>query len=112
MTSVPNRRVSMGFPIVYILFLIGIVLIYGFLTVYYRETNTTTNADGTTTITDNPARGVRNISMLIMDTLFTLLGFGLLLTPYKHQKWVGMSIALFVVSFNIILGLLFQDMWF
>lgn len=49
---------------------------------------------------------------LIMDTVFTLIGFGLLLSPYKNQKWTGMSIALLVVSFNIILGLLMQDMWF
>jgi hypothetical protein len=47
-----------------------------------------------------------------MDTVFTLLGFGLLLSPYKNAKWTGMAVALFVVSFNIILGLLFQDMWF
>jgi hypothetical protein len=47
-----------------------------------------------------------------MDTVFTLLGFGLLFSSYRNAKWTGMSVALFVVSFNIILGLLFQDMWF
>ena len=50
--------------------------------------------------------------MLIMDTLFTIVGIGLRLSGYRHQKWAGMTIALFVVSFNIVLGLLFQDMWF
>ena len=48
----------------------------------------------------------------MMDTLFTIVGIGLLLSGYRHQKWAGMTIALFVVSFNIVLGLLFQDMWF
>lgn len=47
-----------------------------------------------------------------MDTVFTLLGFGLLLSAFRNQKWTGLAIALFVVSFNIILGLLFQKMWF
>lgn len=57
-------------------------------------------------------KGAIGICMLMMDTVFTMVGFGLLLSAYKHQKWTGMSIALFVVSFNIILGLLFQDLWF
>jgi hypothetical protein len=47
-----------------------------------------------------------------MDTVFTLLGFGLLFSAYRNAKWTGLSVALYVVSFNIILGLLFQDMWF
>lgn len=60
----------------------------------------------------NYTKGVAGTITLIMDTVFTLLGFGLILSPYKNAKWTGMAVALFVVSFNIILGLLFQDMWF
>lgn len=111
MTTV-NRRVSLAFPIIFIIFLVAIIIIYGFLTVYFKESVPYALTDGTTEYIESPIEGIRNTCLLIMDTLFTLLGFGLLLSPYKHQKWVGMSIALFVVSFNIILGLLFQDMWF
>lgn len=100
-----DKKVNILFSLLLGLFLIGIIIIYGFLTVYYEEKQPgTSNPD--------PWHGVRNFILLIMDTVFTLLGFGLLLSPYKNAKWTGMAIALFVVSFNIILGLLFQDMWF
>lgn len=102
----------MAFPILFLIFLVTIIIVYGFLTVYFREVSLAKNPDGTSTTLENPVKGVRNICLLIMDTLFTLLGFGLLLSPFKHQKWAGMSIALFVVAFNIILGLLIQDFWF
>lgn len=111
MTTI-NRRVSIAFPIIFIVFLVAMIIIYGFLTQYYRELYSVLQADGTTAYYEDPLNGVLNTCMLIVDTLFTLLGFGLLLSPFKHQKWTGMSIALFVVAFNIILGLLFQDMWF
>lgn len=110
--STVEKRVSPAFSIIFILFLVAIIIVYGFLTVYYHEVTTVTLPDGTKTTIDNIERGLRNNCLLIMDTVFTLLGFGLLLSPYKHQKWAGMAIALFVVSFNIILGLLIQDFWF
>jgi hypothetical protein len=122
--------------------MIIMIVIYGFFAVYYQEENslqyvsnnlgsqgnsgTSTNNGGSSTVEDSffeklgansssqgPAIfGIANLTHLIMDTVFTLLGFGLLFSPYRNAKWTGLSIALFVVSFNIILGLLFQDMWF
>ena len=71
-----------------------------------------TQQDNTKKMEDDLNNSMNNISLLMLDTVFTMIGFGLLLSSYRHQKWAGMSIALFVVSFNIILGLLFQDMWF
>ena len=47
-----------------------------------------------------------------MHLLFTLVGFGLLLTPSYDSKWTGMAIALFVVSFNFIFSPFIQKFWF
>lgn len=110
--STTEKRVSPAFSILFLIFLIAIIIVYGFLTVYYHEVTTVTLPDGTKTTVDDLITPARHNTLLIMDTLFTLLGFGLLLSPYKHQKWAGMAIALFVVAFNIILGLLIQDFWF
>lgn len=55
---------------------------------------------------------VRLTVTLFSDTVYTLLGFGLLLSAFKNSKWSGMAIALLVVSFNIIVGVLLQDLWF
>lgn len=44
--------------------------------------------------------------------VFTLLGFGLLLSFLKYGTWSGMATALMVVSVNIQLGLLMQKFWF
>lgn len=110
--STTDKRVSPAFSIIFLIFLVAMIIVYGFITVYYHEVTTVVLPDGTITTVDNIWKGLKNNCLLIMDTLFTLLGFGLLLSPYKHQKWAGMAIALFVVSFNIILGLLIQDFWF
>lgn len=102
-----DKKVSVVFSIALGVFLIAIIIIYGNLTYYFKEERTVSGV-----AVPNTAKGVFNFNLLIMDTVFTLLGFGLLLSPYKNAKWTGMAVALFVVSFNIILGLLFQDMWF
>jgi hypothetical protein len=109
--STTEKRVSPAFSIIFLVLLVSIIIVYGFLTVYYHEVATVPDGAKTTTV-DNLWKPLRNNLLLIMDTLFTLVGFGLLLSPYKHQKWAGMAIALFVVSFNIIVGLLVQDFWF
>lgn len=47
-----------------------------------------------------------------MHFVFTLVGFGLLLTTTYDSKWTGMSIALFVVAFNFIFAPFIQKFWF
>lgn len=47
-----------------------------------------------------------------MHFVFTLIGFGLLLTTTFDSKWTGMSIALFVVAFNFIFAPFIQKFWF
>ena len=106
-----SRRVSLALPFAIGTFLVAIIIIYGFVTVYYRAT-VKIQPDNTTGLEEDIITSIDNILLLMLDTVFTMIGFGLLLSSYRHQKWTGMSIALFVVSFNIILGLLFQDMWF
>lgn len=107
-SPVVAKKVSIVFSVLLAVFMITMIIIYGFLTVYYQQTRT----DESGNTVPNYTKGVAGTITLIMDTVFTLLGFGLILSPYKNAKWTGMAVALFVVSFNIILGLLFQDMWF
>lgn len=104
-----NKKVSIVFSLLLAAFFIAMIIIYGFLTVYFNEDSYTSLGLTTGQLTN---RALARSTLLIMDTVFTLLGFGLLLSPYKNAKWSGLAIALFVVSFNIILGLLFQDMFF
>lgn len=106
MTQTIDKKVSILFTLILEPFFIAIIIIFGLLTVYYKETSIVGG-----TILDT-YKEIGHFTLLIMDTVFTLLGFGLLLSPYKNAKWTGMAVALFVVSFNIILELLFQDMWF
>lgn len=47
-----------------------------------------------------------------MSTLFTLVGFGLLLSAYSKTKLSGLGITLFILSFNYLLGPLFHQLWF
>jgi hypothetical protein len=93
-----GKKVPIVFSIILVILMVAFIILYGFLTEYYMEQDLTFNTF--------------SLGHLIMDTVFTLLGFGLLLSPYKNAKWSGMTIALYVVAFNIILGLLFQNMWF
>jgi hypothetical protein len=104
-----TKKVSIIFSVLLAGFFITMILIYGFLTVFYNEGAYSALGYSATELLD---RALGRSTLLIMDTVFTLLGFGLLLSPYKNAKWSGLSIAVFVVSFNIILGLLFQDMFF
>ena len=50
--------------------------------------------------------------MLMMSTVFTMLGFGFLLSSYKNGKLTGFTITIIVISFNYILGPLFQKICF
>lgn len=107
-----NRPVSLATPIVYIVFLVVMVIVYGFLTQFYREIIYYWTNDGKFVTLEVPNKAVAHTCLLIMDTVFTLLGFGLLLSIFRNQKWAGMTIALFVVAFNIIAGLLAQKLMF
>lgn len=55
---------------------------------------------------------IEKIPLLMMSTVFTLLGFGFLLSTYKNGKLTGFTIAIFVLSLNYILSPLFQKLWF
>lgn len=71
--------------------------VYGPLSRYYKE----------------PASAaVAGIPLVIMHLLFTLVGFGALLTVSDKSRWTGMGIALLVVSLNFILAPFLQRFWF
>ena len=57
-------------------------------------------------------KSVAGIPLVIMHLLFTLVGFGLLLTNSYDSKWTGMAVAIFVVSFNFIFSPFIQKFWF
>lgn len=97
---IARKKVDISFTIIVALLLVAMIIVFGFVTVYYKETETVLNL------------GTRLTTTLFSDTVFTLLGFGLVLSAFKNSKWSGMSLALLVVSYNIILGVLLQDMWF
>ena len=71
--------------------------IYGPLAVYYEETSLADQS---------------GISMVFLHLLFTLVGFGLLLTNSSKARWSGLAIALFVVSFNFLMSPLLQKWWY
>ena len=75
-------------------FFIVFFFLYGFLSKYYGQPST--------------ADAYHIIPLLIMTTLFTVLGFGFLLSSYEKYKVSGLAIAVFVVSFNYLLGPLMQ----
>ena len=52
------------------------------------------------------------IMSLIMMALFTIVGFGLLLSSYKHATWLGMASAVLVVAVSIHLSPLVQTLFF
>lgn len=102
----------MATPIVYIVFLVAMVIIYGFLSQFYREIVYDYDSSGNYVAIESPNKAIAHTCLLIMDTLFTLLGFGLLLSVFRNQKWTGMTIALFVVAFNVVFGLMIQKLMF
>ena len=84
---------------VYILiFMIIFFFVYGFESRYYEESKNVL-----TRIT---------IPQVFMSTVFTLLGFGFLLSSYKGTRIAGFGIALIVISFNYLIGPLLQELWF
>lgn len=74
--------------------------IYGPLSYVYREADT------------NLPTVLEKFPLIVTQTLFTLVGFGLLLTTSKHCRWTGLGIALFVVSFNHLISPLLQKCFF
>lgn len=73
------------------------LFLYGFLSEHFKEPNATW--------------GAQNVPLTIMQTVFTLIGFGLLLTNNHQGLLTGLSIAFFVVCYNYLLAPLFQDLW-
>ena len=49
---------------------------------------------------------------MIMLGLFTLVGFGLLLSSYRNATWIGMLTALLTVALGIQVNPLMQKLWF
>lgn len=47
-----------------------------------------------------------------MMGLFTMVGFGLLLSSYRSATWVGMLTALLTVAIGLQANPLFQKLWF
>ena len=52
------------------------------------------------------------IMLLVMMALFTIVGFGLLLSSYKFGTWLGMASAIMVVAISIQFSPVLQTLWF
>ena len=44
--------------------------------------------------------------------VFTVIGFGLLLSSFKAATWSGLTISMLAASLNVMLGFLLQKFWF
>ena len=86
-----------------LLFQLGILFAYGFASQLFNE--------GSSSTLSSTAANSFLVEFILM-LVFTLLGFGLLLSFLKYGTWSGMATALMVVSVNIQLGLLMQKFWF
>jgi hypothetical protein len=51
-------------------------------------------------------------NLFILSSIFTVLGFGLLLTYFKSASASGLFMSLFIVSFTIITSPFLQKFWF
>lgn len=49
---------------------------------------------------------------MLMMGLFTLVGFGLLLSSYRNATWLGMLTALLTVALGLQANPLMQKLWF
>ena len=49
---------------------------------------------------------------MLMMALFTIVGFGLLLSSYRNATWLGMLTALLTVAIGIQANPLLQKLWF
>jgi len=97
------------FGVLALLLQIGILFAYGFQSSLLNEGNT----NSATVPTDSTAEVTTQfLIQYILMAVFSLIGFGLLLSFLKYGTWSGMATALLVISVNIQLGLLLQKFWF
>jgi hypothetical protein len=92
-----SRTPTIVFAICLFLFILLFLFVYGFESQFYE---------------DSLNKAKQNLPQLFMSSVFTLLGFGLLLSPFSRQRMGGITIALFVISFCWIVGPLLQQLWF
>ena len=53
-----------------------------------------------------------HLAATLLLALFTIVGFGLLLSSYRHALWLGMLTSLLTVAIGIQAGPLMQKLWF
>lgn len=78
---------------------IGCMVVYGLIGAYSPDTSLASVA------------GPHLLSLVLMG-LFTIVGYGLLLSSYKNASWFGFAVALITVAISIQLSPLLQKFWF
>lgn len=51
------------------------------------------------------------MSFIVMMSIFTIVGFGLLLSSYRHATWLGPFTALFTFAIGMQVNPLLQKLW-
>lgn len=94
---------------VLLLILAGICWVYGFESeIRYAKTT----GYPTTGLTEaQQAQSIEGV-LLVLSTIFTIIGFGLLLTYFNKSTFLAISTSLFTVSFTVILSPILSKFWF
>ena len=93
--------------------LFGILWVYGFAgEIRYAGTSgyPTTGLSGTSTSKTQTQSILGNL--YIIDTIFVVIGFGLLFAYFKKTTFTALFIPLFITSLTAILSPIFQKFWF
>lgn len=87
----------------------GILWVYGFSSEirYGKENQNRISGLGTT-----QQKQTLFGSLLILASVFAVIGFGMLFSHFKKNTFVSVFTPLFIVSFTTILSPIFQKFWF
>lgn len=82
----------------------GVFWIYGWASEYHAVTNDSFPVNSTTQSL--------YVGLLILTTIFTVIGFGLLLMYFKKTSESALFSSLFIVSFTMIISPIFHKYWY
>jgi hypothetical protein len=100
LTKTSNR--AAGAMVLVIMF--GILWVYG----WASEVRLTTTSSSPVSLTSQTIYG----NLFILASVFTVIGFGLLLSYFKNATVTALFTSIFIVSFTIILSPILQKFWF
>jgi predicted exporter len=96
METQPNSTRMLGITLMVIQ--LGIIFAYGFEGGFYQE--------------QSSAPILTDLFSLLMMVVLVLLGFGLLISPYLHATWLGITTSLITLSIAVLLNPLLNKFWF